>query len=79
MTDFEWAQWLLFMLFSAVLPLKSIVRYLLTGMAKEKQPDTLPCLDEEGLHERHYSQLYRPGDRKYHKIVELSNKAKSIN
>jgi hypothetical protein len=48
-------------------------------MDKEKQQDTLPCLDEEGLHERHYSQLYRPGDRKYHKIVELSNKAKSIN
>ncbi len=79
MTNFEWAQWLLFMLFSALLPIKSVIRYLLKGMGENRKPDTLPCLDEEDFHERHYSQLYRPGDRKYNKIVELANKAKSIN
>ena len=79
MTDSGLAQWLLFMLFSAILPLKAIIRFLLQGITKNNQPDTCPCLDEEGFHERHYAQLYRPGDCKYNKIVELANKAKAIN
>jgi hypothetical protein len=79
MTDSGLAQWLLFMLFSAILPLKAIIRFLLQGITKNNQSDTCPCLDEEGFHERHYAQLYRPGDCKYNKIVELANKAKAIN
>ncbi|NJO15885.1 MAG: hypothetical protein HC877_09080 [Thioploca sp.] len=79
MTDFEWVQWLLFMLFSAVLPIRSIIRYVLKGINEGKPQDTFPRLDEEDFYERHYSQLYRPGDRKYNKIIELSNKARSIN
>jgi hypothetical protein len=79
MTDSELAQWLFFMLLSAVLPIKAIIRFLLRGITENSQPDTWPCLDEEDFHERHYAQLYRPGDCKYDKIVELANKAKAIN
>ena len=79
MIDSEWAQWLLFMLFSAILPIKAVIRYLLREISATRQHDTLPCLDEEGFHDRHYAQLYRPGDCKYNKIVELANKAKAIN
>lgn len=77
MIDSEWAQWLLFMLFAAVLPLKAIIQYLLSGIVSK--PNILLRLDEEGFHERHYAQLYRPGDCKYNKIVELADKAKAIN
>ena len=78
MSDVELAIWLLFILTFIVLPIKPFFRYLFKLLRNGRQ-DTTPCVDEEGYHERHYSQLYRPGDKKYNRIVELSNRAKSIN
>ncbi|HDN27357.1 MAG TPA: hypothetical protein ENG03_09735 [Thioploca sp.] len=79
MTDAEFAFWLLFMLSFVVLPIKPFFRYLFEVFTKNGQRDTSPCVEEEGDSERHYSQLYRPCDKKYPKIVKLSNNAKSIN
>ncbi len=46
---------------------------------KNQQKDTKLYVEEENDHEKHYSQLYRPGDKKYDYIVEQSNNAKPIN
>jgi hypothetical protein len=78
MSDVELAIWLLFILTFIVLPIKPFFRYLFKLLRNGGQ-DTTPCVDEEGYHERHYAQLYRPGDKKYNRIVELSNRAKSVN
>jgi hypothetical protein len=77
MSDAELAIWLLFILTFIVLPIKPFFRYLFK--THNGRRDTTPCIDEEGYHEKHYSQLYRPGDKKYNRIVELSNNAKFIN
>jgi hypothetical protein len=79
MTDAEFAIWVLFMLSFVVLPIKPFFRYLFEIFTGNGQRDTSPCVEEEGDGERHYSQLYRPSDKKYNEIVKLSNNAKSIN
>ncbi|MCK5876339.1 MAG: hypothetical protein KAG43_01790 [Candidatus Marithrix sp.] len=73
MVDIEFIAWLLFMLIFAVLPIKSILRFIFKGR------DTTPHIEEENYCEERYSQLYRPGDKKYDKIAKLSNNAKIIN
>ena len=78
MTDAEFAIWLLFMLTFMVLPIKPVFIYLFKKLSGNEQQDTTPCIEEERYNDRHYSQLYRPSDKKYQQIVELSNKAKSI-
>lgn len=74
----EFFAWLLFVLFFSLLPLKALFQLFLI-LLYTPQKDTMPILEEEGEFERHYAQLYRPGDRKYKQIAELSDKAKSIN
>jgi hypothetical protein len=76
MIDIDFFFWLLFMLAFAVLPIKQIVKYFFTVLGWK---DTKLYVEEENYHEKHYSQLYRPGDKKYNSIVKLSNNAKSIN
>lgn len=66
--------WLLFMLGFAILPIKP----LFIAIRERLQGKITPCIDEEGYGERHDSQLYRPGDKKYNRIVQLSNNAKAI-
>ncbi|MDM8569004.1 hypothetical protein QUF50_05775 [Thiotrichales bacterium HSG1] len=73
MDDIEFVAWLLFMLTFAVLPIKPIFRFIF-----KNKDDTLNVA-EENYHEERYSQLYRPGDKQYDKIVKLSNDAKIIN
>lgn len=79
MNEEEFANWLLFMLIFAVLPIKSVFRAFLNCFRKGKPREIVLCIDEEDYHQRHSSQLYRPGDKKYHKITQLSDNAKSIN
>jgi len=79
MSDAELAIWLLFILTFIVLPIKPFFKYLFKLFRHNGRRDTTPCIDEEGYHEKRYSQLYRPGDKKYNKIIKLSNNAKSIN
>jgi len=79
MDDPEFLLWLLFLLMFAILPIKSFFKHLYNVFSELGQIDTMPCTKEEDYQEKHYSQLYRPGDKKYNKIVELSNKAKSVN
>jgi len=74
--DSEFFAWLLFTLFFSLIPLKSLFNTFLIIIGYPK--DTTPVVEEEGELEHHYSQLYRPGDRKYQQIVELSAKAKPI-
>ena len=74
-TEIDFIMWLLFMLIFAILPIKPIFKIIFKGFGK----DTAPCVEEEKYGEERYSQLYRPGDRKYNKIVKLSNNAKLIN
>ena len=69
--------WLLFLFMFAVLPIKSFFKHLYAILSDLDQSNTRTT--EEDYPERHYSQLYRPGDKKYNKIAKLSNKAKSIN
>jgi len=78
MTDAEFFIWLFFMLSFVVLPIKPFFRYLF-GLIVGNQQDTDICVNEEVNDERHYSQLYRPGDKKYQQIVRRSNHAKPIN
>ncbi|MDM8560331.1 hypothetical protein [Candidatus Parabeggiatoa sp. HSG14] len=78
MVNTEFIVWLLFLLFFAIFPIKPIFKDLL-GFGKNEQQDTTPRLNEEDYGEKHYSQLYCPGDKKYKKIVKLSNNAKPIN
>ncbi|MDM8564255.1 hypothetical protein QUF74_01225 [Candidatus Halobeggiatoa sp. HSG11] len=73
MDDIEFVAWLMFMLIFAVLPIKPIFKFIFKGK------NTTPCVEEEVFREERYSQLYRPGDKKYDKIVKLSNNAKIIN
>jgi len=80
MNDIEFILWLAFILIFALLPIKPLFRYLFKGQGGRKQhEDTKLYVEEEGYHEKHYSQLYRPGDKKYDDIVEQSNNAKPIN
>jgi hypothetical protein len=74
MNEAEFLIWLLFMLAFAILPIKPLFR----AIWERLQGKITPCIDEEAYSERHESQLYRPGDKKYNRIVELSNKAKAI-
>jgi hypothetical protein len=67
------------MLLFAVIPLKPLYHLFLRGLGIEITKDTTPFLGEDSDSEQHYAQLYRPGDRKYNKIVELCEKAKSVN
>jgi hypothetical protein len=76
MSEVEFAVWFLFMLIFVIFPIKPFFKYLFKIF---RGKDTTPCTDEENYHEKHYSQLYRPGDKKYKKIVKLSNNARSIN
>ncbi len=75
MDDIDFILWLMFMLIFAILPIKPILRFIFKGHDK----DTTPCVKEESYSEERYSQLYRPGDKKYSRIVRLSNNAKLIN
>ena len=59
----------------AILPIKPIFRIIFKGLSKE----TTLCVEEEKYGGKRYSQLYRPGDKKYNKIVRLSNNARLIN
>ncbi len=79
MDDPEFLIWLLFLLMFAILPIKSFFIHLYEVLNKISQFDTTPRTKEEDYQERHYSQLYRPGDKKYDRIVELSDRAKSVN
>ena len=79
MNDPEFFIWLLFLLMFAVLPIKAFFKHLYQLLSGIGQFDTMPRTKEEDYQERHYSQLYRPGDKKYKKIVELSDKAKPVN
>jgi hypothetical protein len=74
MNEAEFLIWLLFMLGFAILPIKP----LFISFREKWQGKITPCIDEERYGERHASQLYRPGDKKYNRIVQLSNNAKSI-
>ncbi|HIE03083.1 MAG TPA: hypothetical protein EYP59_22840 [Thiotrichaceae bacterium] len=74
MNEAEFLIWLLFMLGFAILPIKPLLR----AIWERVQGKITPCIDEEGYGEKHNSQLYRPGDKKYNRIVELSNNAKAI-
>jgi len=62
------------MLIFAILPIKPIFRTIF-----KVRKDTTPCVEEESYSEERYSQLYRPGDKKYNRIVKLSDNAKLIN
>ena len=79
MYDFELFAWILFMLLFTVLPLKPLYYLFLSGLGIEITKDTTPFLGEDRDEVQHYAQLYRPGDRKYNKIVELCKKAKLVN
>lgn len=74
----EFFAWLLFVLFFSLIPFKALFQLFLAAFYTP-QKDTMPILEEEGEFEHHYAQLYRPGDRKYKHIAELSDKAKPIN
>jgi len=65
--------WLMFLLFFALLPIKPLFQLLLGN-----KRDTSPCVQEENFHEWHYSQLYRPGDKKFEQIIRLESKAKKL-
>ena len=78
MNEGEFTNWLLFTLIFAVLPIKSAFRAVLKCFGKGKPREIVLCIDEEDYHQRHSSQLYRPGDKKYKKIAQLSDNAKSI-
>ena len=78
MIEIETVYWLLFTLIFGLLPIKSIVKFLFEGFLGRK-PTAIPCIEEEGLHQWHRTQLYRPGDKKYARITHLLNKAKPIN
>ncbi len=75
MSGFELFLWIIFTLLFSLIPLKPLFRLFLEPFWIK---DTTPFLYEAGEHE-HYSQLYRPGDRKYKHIIELCKKAKPIN
>ncbi len=75
----EFLIWLLFLLMFAILPIKAFFKHLYYILSEIGHLGIMPRTKEEDYQERHYSQLYRPGDKKYKKIVELSDKAKSIN
>ncbi|MFK5969627.1 MAG: hypothetical protein QM487_05835 [Candidatus Marithrix sp.] len=75
MIEIDFIIWLLFMFIFAILPIKPIFRIIFKGFSK----GTTLCVEEEKYGEERYSQLYRPGDKKYNKIVKLSDNAKLIN
>ena len=77
MNDPVFLIWLLFLLMFAVLPIKSFFKHLYAIFRDFDQSNTRTT--EEDYPDHHYSQLYRPGDKKYNKIAKLSNNAKSIN
>jgi hypothetical protein len=79
MHDFELFAWIILLLLFTVIPLKPLYHLFLSGLGIEITKDTTPFLGEDRDNEQHYAQLYRPGDRKYNKIVELCEKAKSVN
>ncbi|HHB92072.1 MAG TPA: hypothetical protein ENK59_02520 [Thioploca sp.] len=74
MIEIDFIIWLLFMFIFAILPIKPIFRIIF-----KVSKDTTICVKEEKYGEERYSQLYRPGDKKYNKIAKLSNNAKLIN
>ncbi len=76
MTELQFFLWLIFMLTFVVLPIKPLFKYFVRELGGK---DTKLHVDEDFYNERYASQLYRPGDRKYHEMVKRSNKAKSIN
>ncbi len=74
MMEMDFIIWLLFMLTFAILPIKPIFNIIFKRFRK----DTDLWVEEEKYGEKRYSQLYRPGDKKYNKIVRLSDNAKPI-
>jgi hypothetical protein len=79
MDDPEFLIWLLFLLIFAILPIKPLFEFIFKGFGGIRQPNTYLRTEEDSDQEKCYSQLYRPGDKKYDKIAKLSNNAKSIN
>jgi hypothetical protein len=61
----------MFLLFFALLPIKSLFQFLLSNKRDI-------CVEEENFDERRYSQLYRPGDKRFKQIIKLESKAKKL-
>ncbi len=76
MINFEWFLWILFLLFFAVIPIKPLFEII---FANDNTRKIIINLEEENNYERHSSQFYRLGDKKYDNILQLSNSAKLIN
>ena len=79
MFDIEFTIWLLFLLGFVILPVKPVFRFCLNRFCGNCTKKIMLRIDEENYGEKRDSQLYRPGDKKYDRIVKLSNSAKSLN
>jgi len=79
MTEFEFFLWIIFIMLFSLVPLKPLGHFLLEQLGLKIPKNTTPFLYEASDYEYHYSQLYRPGDRKYEEINKLCQRAKVIN